>query len=198
MKKYIITVIALLLISTISYADVSETSVSTWTVLDTTTSDGNEPNDLAADERTYSAVESAISTAASGDGDDEISIVRINRTGATKSKTNVIRFRCIGITDNANVVHDIYSGTLGNKSNCNLTYLGQLDWTIGQQASTTDTYEMADQVSVTQGDTTVDWNSESAADDRVAEAVIDLQGSDILVIVPSTSACDSKLLGKGY
>ena len=46
-----------------------------WVILDSTTSTGSEPSDLAVTERTYQLVKAAIAAAASGD--DEISIFDI-------------------------------------------------------------------------------------------------------------------------
>lgn len=174
------------------------TNVDRWVSLDTVTSAGTEPTALAADERTYQTVVAAIAAAASGD--DEIIVYDIPRGW------NQLRGRVIGVTDNGSVIQSIYLGTLGNlhrhaddtAMDCELSYLGQFTWTIGQQASTTSTYEMADTLSVSAGD----WNDtidyESPGNDRVAEFVVDLEGADLLVIVTTTASCDNKPLVKGY
>ncbi|MHA1840842.1 MAG: hypothetical protein ACTSYW_02580 [Candidatus Heimdallarchaeota archaeon] len=175
-------------------AEVTETAIGAWQVLDTTTSTGDEPTALAVGERTYSTVTAAIAAASSGD--DEISIYRISRS--SRSINNFVRMRCIGITDNQSVVYNVYGGTLSYGSDCALTFVGTLSFTIGTQVSDTSNYEFADTITVTEGDTTEDWLSESPESERVAEAAIDLQGMDILVLVATTAGCDCKLLGKFY
>lgn len=105
-----------------------------WEIIDSTLS-GATATDLAATERTYQLVKAAIAAAANND--DEISIFDIPRSW------NKIRFRAIGITDNATVTYQIYFGTLGDGNrdidntveDCDLAYAGQLTFTIGQQSS---------------------------------------------------------------
>ena len=169
-----------------------------WTVLDTTSSDSDEPTDLAVTERTYQTVKAAIGTGASGDA--EISIFDVPRSW------NAIRLRAIGITDAGTYTVEIYLGTLGDgnrdvdstAADCELAYAGQLAWVVGTQVSTTSTYEMADAVTITSSDWAKDWNSASPSGNRVAEATIDLMGADVVVIVPTVASADSKLLGRGF
>ena len=81
----------------------------------------------------------------------------------------------------------------------NLTNLGELAFVIGTQVSTTSTYEMADAVTVTAKDSADSWVSAGAGGtNRTAEATIDLHGSNVLVIVPTTCSADSRLLIKGH
>jgi hypothetical protein len=170
----------------------------TWQVLDTTSSTGDEPTDLAVGERTYQGVKTAIAAAVGGDG--EISVFDIPRGW------NGIRLRAIGITNNGTATYSIYSGTLGKTdasgtaNDCELKYVGSFAFVIGTQASTTATYELADQLVVTSsywpsGVTVVNPGTET---ERVAEAAFDLLGDDILVLVATTASADCKLLGKGY
>ena len=112
-----------------------------WNVLNASVAAGDEPTDLAVDERTYTTVVAAIATAASGDG--KISYARIPPTW------NGVRFRCIGTTNNATVTYQIYAGTLGDGTDCEIAKVGQAAWTVGQQVSTTSTYEMADSLTWT-------------------------------------------------
>lgn len=174
------------------------TAQNTWVIVDNTTSDGNEPNDLTVDERTYNLVVDAIATAkdldASGsEGDGEISIFYpIPKT------YNAGRFRCSGVTESNSVIHQIYLGTLGGGADCELVKAGQLAWTIGTQVSTVSTYEMADAVTVTPYCWTKSWDTASPSGNLVAEASVDFMGADILVVVTSTSECNSKLLLKGF
>jgi hypothetical protein len=171
---------------------------SEWVVIDTTSSTGDEPTDLAVTERTYQAVKTAIGTGASGD--DEISIFDIPRGW------NAIRLRAQGITDDGTYTVQIYLGTLGDgnrdidstTANCELAYAGQLAWVVGTQGAVTATYEMADAVVITASDWTKDWTSSSPGAERVAEAFIDLMGADVIVIVPTVASADSKLLARGF
>jgi hypothetical protein len=177
-----------------SKAEELETSVSTWQILDSTSSAGTEPTALGVTERTYLTVRAAIAAAASGD--EEISVFRITRSSRTKA--NAIRIRALGITDGGTATYDVFSGTLADSSDCELMYLGTLAFTIGTQASTIATYELGDTLVVTTGDATVSWTSTSSATNRIAEATIDLQGADLLILVPTTVTADCKLLGKFY
>lgn len=194
-NKKVLIVLAMLFLSVICIAAVKDfyklaTTQDVWVAVDATTSSGTEPTDLAVDERTYTTITAAIAAAASGD--DEISIYQI------PYKWNSGRFRCIGITDNQSVTHQIYLGTKGNNDNCELSKAGQLAWTVGTQVSETSTYEFADAVTVTSYGWTKSWSSSSPGSEMVAEAVIDFQGADILVVVTTTAGCDCKLLMKGY
>ena len=170
-----------------------------WVVVETCTSDGNEPSDLAVTERTYLTVKAAI-VAAGGDtgtgvgseGDAEIQIFPI------PPWWNGGIFECIGISNNNSVTHQIYLGTLGDDSDCELVKVGQLAWTIGTQVSTVSTYELADTLTVTGYCWTSSWSSTSPTGELVAMASLDFKGSDIMVIVTTTSACDSKLKVKGF
>jgi hypothetical protein len=174
------------------------TARNTWVVLDTTTSSGTEPTDLAVGERTYQLVKTAIAVASSGEY--EISVYDIPRDW------NAARFRAIGVTENATVTYQIYFGTLGDgnldsdstTADCELAYAGQLAFVIGTQASTTTDYEMADAVTVTSSDWVAAWSSKTPGSDRCAEASIDLSGADVMVVLASTATANCKLLAKGY
>ena len=171
-----------------------------WVVLNTVDATGDEPTDLADDERTYQTVLAAIVTGASGDEKIETYDVRSHWNGA--------RFRCIGITENATATFIIYGGTRDTRlaasvGDCELVPLGQLAFVIGTQASTTSTYEMADTVVVTldgvaDDEWLSDWGTVSTASDRVAEASVDLLGIDTLVLVPTEASADCKLIVKGF
>jgi len=174
----------------------------TWAVIDTTSSTGTEPTDLAVTERTYQTVKTAIGTGASGD--DEISIFDIPRGW------NAIRLRAQGITDNGTYTVQIYAGTLGDgnrdtdstTADCELAYIGQFAWVVGTQGAVTATYEMADAVTVTESDWTVDMTAtglvRTPGSERVAEVRFDLLGADLIVIVPTVASADSKLLARGF
>lgn len=110
---------------------------SAWEIADTTTSAGDEPSALAATERTKLLVDAAIAAASSGD--DEIS------TFLLPSKWSRVRFRALGITDNGTRTDQIYLGSLGGTKDTELTYSGQLAWTIGLQQS------IYDQITFTSG-----------------------------------------------
>lgn len=161
-----------------------------WNVVDETTSSGTEPSALAVTERTYLTVLAAIVADSSGDG--EISWARVPPTW------NGIRFRCMGITDNGTVTHQIYAGTLANGTDCELAQVGQAAWVVGTQASTVSTYEMADAVTWTADDWTATAGTANPGAEQVAEVSINWMGADIVVVVTSTSTADSKLIMKGY
>ena len=168
-----------------------------WVIIDATTSTGTEPTDLAADERTYTTVVAAIAAASSGD--EEISIYGDSYAEQrVMCSWNGVRFRAIGITNNGTATWQIYAGTKGSGTNCELAKVGQLAFTIGQQASTTASYEMADTVTVTVSDWISTWSSKSPASDTVAEASVDLMGADLIVAVCTTATADCKLIAKGY
>jgi len=179
-----------------------------WTVIDDTSSTGDEPLDIGVTARgpngeaTYQAVKTLIAAAASGD--EEISVFDVPRGW------NGIRLRAQGITDDGDYVVQIYLGTLGDRkrdtdsttADCELTYAGQFAWVVGAQGAVTVAYEMADAVVVTESDWTVDMSSgnktRSPGSNRVAEVRFDLLGADVIVIVPTVASADSKLLARGF
>jgi hypothetical protein len=170
-----------------------------WVTLDSTSSAGTEPTDLAVTERTYATVVAAIATAANGD--DEISIYGDDDGERREiSSWNGVRFRCIGTTNDGTATYEVDAGTLTiGGTDCNLAYMGQLAFTIGTQTSTTATYELADTLTApSASDWTSSWTSVTPTGNRVAEAKIDLQGADLLVLVPTTASADCQLLGKGF
>lgn len=169
-----------------------------WVAIDTTSSAGTEPTDLAVTERTYQTVKTAQAADVGGDG--EIAIFDIPRGW------NAIRLRAQGITDDGTYTVQIYLGTLGDgnrdadstTADCELAYAGQLAWVVGTQGAVTATYEMADAVTVTSSDWVKAWTSTTPSGNRVAEASIDLMGCDVIVIVPTVASADSKLLARGF
>lgn len=172
-----------------------DTKISGWDVLCSAVAAGTEPTDLAVTERTYATVVAAIAAAVSGD--EKITIYRIAESVETPA--NSMRFRCISVTDTAVNAFNVYSGTLGKDLDCELSLLGVLSFTTGTQASIVAGYEMASQLAVTEGGTSTSFvGITTADDDRIAETSIDLQGSDLLIIVPVTVGADCKLIGKSY
>lgn len=171
------------------------TGIIRWAVVDATTEADGEPAALGTDERTYITLLAAIAAAASeSDGDGEISIYPLT------SAMNRIRLRCIGADgDGALTTYQIYLGTLNALgTDCELAHVGQLAFTIGAQESTTDDYEMADTLTVTEYDWCKAWTSSTPANDRVCEATIDIMGANLLVALASATDTDCKLLMKGY
>lgn len=197
MKKRIVLIMLAVLVLTLPCFSTERgvnkliTAQNKWVVVDSTTSAGEEPNDLPFNLRTYSTVVVAIASAA--DANDEISIFY-----PIPKSYNAGRFRCIGVTDACSVTYQIYLGTLSGEADCELVKAGQLAFTIGTQISTTSTYEMADAVTVTPYCWTKSWGSISPSSNLVAEATVDFMGADILVVVPTTAGCDCKLLIKGF
>lgn len=195
---WILSLLAVLAIGTVNVVRLGETLMTNqipWVVVETCTSDGNEPTDLAVTERTYLTVLAVSPTALTGGGsedDAEIEIFRI------PPWWNGGIFECIGITDNNTVTHQIYLGTLGDDSDCELVKVGQLAWTIGTQVSTVSGYELADTLTVTSYCWTSSWSSTSPTGELAAQASLDFKGADIMVIVTTVSTCDSKLKVKGF
>ena len=168
------------------------TGIMRWVIVDATTEADDEPVALAADERTYAVLLVAIAADELGDG--EIS------TYPLTSAMNRIRLRCIGTDgDGALTTYQIYLGTLNVAgTDCELAHVGQLAFTIGAQESTTEDYEMADTLVVTEYDWCRAWTSSNPANDRVCEATIDVMGANLLVALASATDTDCKLLMKGY
>ncbi len=170
-----------------------------WNTTASFLSAGTEASALAVGERTYKTVAAAIAAASSGDGDEEIVIYNI------PYGTNALRFRAIGLTNDGTVEVDIHTGTFdGSTDDCELALRGTLTFTMGTQASTTASYEMARAVVLTASSdvsSTSGWTIASAgAVESVAEAMLDLQGDDILVLVPieGSLTANAKILTKPY
>jgi len=165
-----------------------------WVVIGATASAGDEPNDLAVGERTYATV-----SAATEGGDDKIIIYGDDANERLEmSSWNGARFRCIGITNDQTVTYQIYLGTLEvGGTDCILAYAGQLAFTIGTQASTTSTYELADTLTATDGECS-SWTSYNPGNNRVATGKIDLESENLIIAIPTTVSCDCKLIAKGY
>lgn len=161
-----------------------------WVPFDTTTMAGVEPNDLTTDQRTYAKV-----IADSNGYAAEISVITVPETW------NGIKLRCLGTVDGNSVTYQIYIGTIENSTDCDLAYAGQLAWTIGGQvSSTSSSYYCADTLTITstQATNTAAWSLTSPENDRVAQAKLDLEGENIIVVVPTTANCDAILYGKGF
>lgn len=106
-----------------------QTVQTAWQIADSTTSDGTEPTALSVSERTKLIVDALIAAGASGD--DEISVFRI------PPKWNGMAFKGIGITaDTGTMTHQIYFGTLGTDTDCEISHSASLAWTMGKQDST--------------------------------------------------------------
>lgn len=175
-----------------------------WTTIDTTSSTSAEPADIDFSTRasggdvTYQQVKTLI--AAAGSGDDKISVFDIPRSW------NGIRLRATGIANGGTATYQIYAGTLGDgnrdvdstTADCELAYVGQFAFIIGQQLSATASYNMADTLVVTSSDWTKTVTVTNPGGDRVAEGRFDLMGADIIIAVPSTVSDDCKLLAKGF
>lgn len=171
----------------------------TWNTTASFLNAGTEATALAVGERTYKTVTAAIAAASSGDGDEEIVIYSI------PYGTNAMRFRAIGLTNDGTVKIDIHTGTYdGATEDCELALRGTLTFTIGTQASVTAGYEMARAVVLTGSSdvsSTSDWTIATAgAAESIAEAMLDLQGDDILVLVPieGSLTANAKILTKPY
>lgn len=168
-----------------------------WTVAATWTDAGTEPTSLAVGERTYKTIVAAIAAAATDAGDEEIEIYTV------PYGTNSIRIRAIGLTHTHVMIFDVLTGTYqGNTEDGEMVLRGTLIFTVGQQVSTTASYLMCDQVvliSASDAASTSRWTIANPGDtDTVAEAVLDLQGDDRVVLVPTTLSSNAKVLIKPY
>lgn len=171
---------------------VLSTQVDRWVVGNAALAASDEPDDLAsATDRIYS-VAVARKDAEVG-GDEKISVHRFAHS--TASRCNYLRARCIGATNNTSCVYNLYSGTLGTGgSDCALSLLGTLTFTIGTQLSDTAGYYFADTVVAVDGAVS-GWSSKYI-EHRTAESKVYLDGDDTLIIVPTTLECNAKLLLK--
>ncbi len=169
----------------------------TWNTTASFLSAGTEATALAVGERTFKTVTAIIAAASSGD--DEIVIYNI------PYGTNAMRFRAIGITNDGTVKIDVHTGTYdGDTEDCELALRGTLTFTMGTQASVTASYEMARAVVLTTSSdvsSTSSWTIATAgAVESIAEAMLDLQGDDIMVLVPieGSLTANAKILTKPY
>ena len=148
MKKYlknpffyliVMMVLAGASLTTVNQVDgvLLHTAQSGWTIAESENSAETQTNALAVTERTKKIVDALI--AADANEEAYISILRVPPIW------NALRFRAIGITEAGTVTHNVYLGTLGGKSDCELSYAGSLAWVIGTQTS------IYDQITFTSG-----------------------------------------------
>ena len=169
-----------------------------WAVVATWTSAGTEPTALAVTERTYKTIVAAVAAAAENAGDEEIEVYTV------PYGTNAIRIRAIGITDGHAMVFDVLTGTYdGSIEDGEMVLRGTLTFTVGTQASTTSAYFLADIVALTASSdaaSTSAWTIANPAtgSETAAEAMLDLQGDDTVILVPTTLASNAKVLIKPY
>ena len=100
-----------------------------------------------------------------------------------------MRFRNIGLAAAGDHVYELYTGSVGSNDDASFVKRGTLTFKTGSQASTFATYEYADLLIVTNTSASTSfWTVANPGDgtELVAEAFIDLQGDDTLVIVPTT------------
>jgi hypothetical protein len=161
-----------------------------WVLIGTFSATGAEPSDLAGGERTYDTAIAAI--AAAGSGDDKIVHERI------PYGCNGAQYYVTGTTDNQSVVLVAWSGAR-KSSDCILFPRGTLTWTVGTQAATTVSYEVADTLSVS-GDTqsSSPWTPYSPADNTAASGECDWKGDTDAFWVPTTLGCDAQLWAKYF
>lgn len=174
------------------------TAKKAWVVIDAHESDSTEPTALGNTEKTYLTVVAAIAAASSGD--EEISIYGDDQAERlVMSGWNTVKFRCIGTTNGGVITYQIYFGTLEpGDTDCELVKVGQLAFVIGQQASITTDYEMADTLVVTPYCWSKSWGTASPVADLCAEARIDMMEANIIVALCSSANCDAKLIATGH
>ena len=160
-----------------------------WTLVGTFLAAGDEPQDLAADERTFNAARAAI---AAGGADAKIVFEEIPY-GA-----NGAHYCLEGATEDAQIVLACWRGA-HRISECILFPRGTFSWTVGAQAAITSSYKCADTLAVTEpAANSCPWSVYSPADDTVAEVMGDFRGDDVQFWVPTTVACNAKLYAKYY
>ncbi len=110
-----------------------------WRIIDSEKSADTQTNALSGAEFTYQELIALI--AANAANEEHISVVTVD------PNWNSLRFRAVGITGGANLVHEIYSGSLGREGikqlansgstteDCDLAHIASFDWTVGTQAS---------------------------------------------------------------
>lgn len=172
-----------------------DTVISSWIPLNSSLSADGNATDLSVAQRTYLTAQAAIAA----DADNQAQISLITLTSEVESPVNALRFRCVGATADTVCTYNIYTGTRKENPDCELSLLGTLSFTVGTQVSMGSGLEFADQLTVTGGSTSALFkNTTSAADERVAETYIDIQGDDTLCSVPTAVGSDCQLLAKAY
>ncbi len=169
------------------------TNDSGWFTIAEFASSGGAATDLAVGERTYATIIAAIAADAGNDG--QIVVFDLPY-GA-----NAVRFRNIGLAAAGDHVYQLYSSAKFGAADSAFVKRGTLTFKTGSQASTVTGFEFADLLTVTNTSaSSASWTVANPGDgtELVAEAFIDMQGDDTLVIVPTTLDDNSKLLGKYY
>ncbi len=110
-----------------------------WEIAESENSGDSQTDALGDTERTRAIVDRLIAADAANEGQISIYIF--------PSHWNKVRFRGIGITEEATMSHQIYLGSLIPGGDCELTHAGQLAWTVGLQTS------IYDQITFTSGGT---------------------------------------------
>lgn len=138
--------------------EVLETVQAVWQIAESETSASTQTDALGVTERTKKIVDALI--AANANEEAQISIFQI------PPKWNAVRFRALGITDGGTVTHQIYFGTIGNGADCELSYAGQLAWTLGTQQT------IYDQIAFTSGGTYVPQVGDTAKGNTSGETAV--------------------------
>ncbi len=167
------------------------TSQSDWEVLGTFLAVGDESDDLGITQRTQLGALSAIGASANGQR-------KIVIYGPLPIATNTMRFRNVGVADASDHVYNIYTGASGDH-NFAYSLRGTMTFKCGTQVSDIGATVFADTLVITNTTaSSTSWTVVNPGNNFVAEAFIDLQGDDMIIIVPTTLDDNSKLLGKFY
>lgn len=167
-----------------------------WVAAATWLSAGDEATALAVTERTYKLINTAIAADASGDG--KITIYTL------PYGTNLIRIRAIGFAPGEGAIVDILSGTYdGSTEDCEMVLRGTLTFTMGLQKAAAAGYYLADTLALTAASDAASishWTiaNPAAGSETVAEGLLDMQGDDRLVLVPTVLSSNTKILIKPY
>ena len=110
--------------------DILHTIQTPWVIAESENSADTQTNALSDTEKTFQRVVALIAADAANEA--HISIFFI------PPKWNTMRFRPLALTNNDDVDHEIYIGTLGGlgvNRDCDLEHVGLLEWIIDQQES---------------------------------------------------------------
>ncbi len=178
--------------ATVSVAAQLVTDQGGWQVLGTFLAAGDEATDFTVTQRKHSVAAYAITVGATGHS-------KIVIYGPLNAGANCLRLRMVGVTDAESNVIEFYAGACGNNDDWMYVKRGTLTWTIGTQLSATGALLLADTVVVTNDEaSSSSWTAASPANNTCAEVMIDLQGDDTIMMVPTTLGGNAKLLGKFY
>ena len=149
----------------VTEGNILQTVQTRWVIIESENSADTQTDALGATERTKKKVEALI--AANANEEAFISVFEI------PSSWNGVKFRPIGITDGASLVHEVYFGTRGGSDDCEITYAGSFASTIGTQTS------IYSQIAFTSGGTYVPIPGDKVTGNTSGETAVIVSISDL-------------------